>query len=141
MILFGGSTVAAARRAARLRCGFYPAIGEPAHARRYEEECRRVGFDAGFVSLPRGPGFVHVSEDPERDWARIAPHALYDAQTYAAWQTPDQLAGARRGTRRRSSGGAASTRVVTPGRGRRARAGGRAGPLPPLMGGLPPALG
>src|SRR5262249_11740495 len=28
--------------------------------------------------------------DPERDWARIAPHALYDAQTYAAWQPPGQ---------------------------------------------------
>jgi len=40
--------------------------------------------------MPNGPGFVHVSEDPERDWQRIAPHALYDAQTYASWQTPDQ---------------------------------------------------
>ena len=40
--------------------------------------------------MPNGPGFVHVSEDPERDWQRIGPHALYDAQTYAAWQTPDQ---------------------------------------------------
>ena len=33
---------------------------------------------------------MHVSEDPERDWQRIGPHALYDAATYAAWQTPDQ---------------------------------------------------
>ena len=40
--------------------------------------------------MPNGPGFVHVSKDPERDWQRVGPHALYDAQTYAAWQTPDQ---------------------------------------------------
>jgi alkanesulfonate monooxygenase SsuD/methylene tetrahydromethanopterin reductase-like flavin-dependent oxidoreductase (luciferase family) len=90
LIMIGGSTERAARRAARLRCGFSPAIGDPRLAAIYNDECTRVGFAGGFVSLPGGPGFVHVSEDPERDWARIAPHALYDAQTYAAWQTPGQ---------------------------------------------------
>ncbi|MFI5364285.1 MAG: LLM class flavin-dependent oxidoreductase [Candidatus Binatia bacterium] len=90
MVLVGGSTPIAARRAARLRAGFFPSIGDPKLAEIYNAECQRVGFTGGFVSLPNGPGFVHVSDDPERDWARIAPHALYDAQTYAAWQTPDQ---------------------------------------------------
>jgi hypothetical protein len=33
---------------------------------------------------------VHVTEDPERAWAQIGPHALFDAQTYAAWQTDGQ---------------------------------------------------
>jgi alkanesulfonate monooxygenase SsuD/methylene tetrahydromethanopterin reductase-like flavin-dependent oxidoreductase (luciferase family) len=90
MLLIGGSTEKAARRAARLRAGFFPAIGDQKLADLYTAECQRLGFDGGFVSLPGGPGFVHVSEDPERDWQRIGPHALYDAQTYAAWQTPDQ---------------------------------------------------
>jgi alkanesulfonate monooxygenase SsuD/methylene tetrahydromethanopterin reductase-like flavin-dependent oxidoreductase (luciferase family) len=90
MILVGGSTEIAARRAARLQTGFFPAIGDPRLAEVYEAECRRLGHAPGFVSLPGGPGFVHVSEDPERDWRRIGPHALYDAQTYASWQTPDQ---------------------------------------------------
>lgn len=90
MILVGGSTQAAARRAARLHAGFFPAIGDQRLADTYAAECARVGFTGGFVSLPGGPGFVHVSSDPERDWTRIGPHALYDAQTYAAWQTPDQ---------------------------------------------------
>jgi alkanesulfonate monooxygenase SsuD/methylene tetrahydromethanopterin reductase-like flavin-dependent oxidoreductase (luciferase family) len=90
MIMIGGSTEKAARRAARLHAGFFPAIGDPKLADIYNEECRNVGFTGGFVSLPGGPGFVHVSDDPERDWQRIAPHALYDAQTYASWQTPDQ---------------------------------------------------
>jgi hypothetical protein len=31
-----------------------------------------------------------VTEDPERDWQRIGPHALYDARTYHSWQTPGQ---------------------------------------------------
>jgi len=90
MILVGGSTPIAARRAARLRSGFFPAIGDPKLVEIYDAECKKVGFDAGFAMLPGGPGFVHVTEDPERDWKRIAPHALYDAQTYRAWQTPDQ---------------------------------------------------
>ena len=86
MVLLGGSTDAAARRAARLRAGFFPAVGDARLADLYRAECERLGFRGGFVSLPGGPGFVHVSEDPERDWARIAPHAVYDAQSYAAWQ-------------------------------------------------------
>jgi alkanesulfonate monooxygenase SsuD/methylene tetrahydromethanopterin reductase-like flavin-dependent oxidoreductase (luciferase family) len=90
MIFIGGSTEAAARRAARLRAGFFPAVGDPRLAEVYDAECKRVGFDGGFVSLPGGPGFVHVSEDPERDWARIGPHALYDAETYSSWQAPGQ---------------------------------------------------
>lgn len=89
-ILIGGSTRAAAKRAARLRAGFLPAIGDPELATAYDEECRRLGFDGGFVMMPGGPGFVHVSRNPDADWERIGPHALYDAQTYAAWQTPDQ---------------------------------------------------
>jgi len=89
-VLIGGSTTIAAKRAARLRAGFFPAIGDQRLADTYNAECARLGFRGGFVMLPGGPGFVHVSEDPDRDWARIAPHALYDAQSYAAWQTPDQ---------------------------------------------------
>jgi hypothetical protein len=40
--------------------------------------------------MPGGPGFVHVTRDPERDWPRIAPHALHDARSYHEWQTPGQ---------------------------------------------------
>ena len=90
MLLVGGSTEKAAKRAAKLRAGFFPAIGDQRLADLYTAECERLGFHGGFVSMPNGPGFVHVSEQPERDWQRVGPHALYDAQTYAAWQTPDQ---------------------------------------------------
>jgi alkanesulfonate monooxygenase SsuD/methylene tetrahydromethanopterin reductase-like flavin-dependent oxidoreductase (luciferase family) len=89
LLLIGGSTAAAARRAARLRAGFFPAVGDPKLQEIYEEECGKQGFQ-GFCMLPGGPGFVHVSDDPERDWQRIAPHALHEAQTYASWQTPGQ---------------------------------------------------
>src|SRR5262249_15062598 len=89
MILIGGLAGLRARRPGGPGRGVVSGVGDPQLAELYNAECQRLGF-SGFVMLPGGPGFVHVSEDPERDWARIAPHALYDAQTYAAWQTPDQ---------------------------------------------------
>ncbi len=89
-ILVGGSTEKAARRAARLRAGFFPAVGDPELAKQYEDACAEVGFDGGFVMLPGGPGYIHVSDDPDRDWQRVGPHALWDAQTYDSWQTSDQ---------------------------------------------------
>jgi alkanesulfonate monooxygenase SsuD/methylene tetrahydromethanopterin reductase-like flavin-dependent oxidoreductase (luciferase family) len=142
MILIGGSTEIAARRAARLRAGFFPAIGDPHLAEVYTAECARLGFDGGFVSLPGGPGFVHVSEDPERDWAEIGPHALYDAETYASWQTPDQRSQVHVEARTlqdlRRSG---VYRVVTPEECiDLARENGRV-LLHPLMGGMPVELG
>jgi alkanesulfonate monooxygenase SsuD/methylene tetrahydromethanopterin reductase-like flavin-dependent oxidoreductase (luciferase family) len=87
-ILVGGSTEVAARRAARLRLPFMPAIGDQSLADLYYAECRRQGYEGGWVMLPHGPGFVHVSEDPERAWSQILPHAQYDARTYASWQQP-----------------------------------------------------
>jgi alkanesulfonate monooxygenase SsuD/methylene tetrahydromethanopterin reductase-like flavin-dependent oxidoreductase (luciferase family) len=89
-VLIGGSTEAAARRAARLRLPFMPAIRDPALADIYRSACEEAGFDGGWVLMPAGPVFVHVSEDPDRDWERIAPFALYDTQTYHGWQTPGQ---------------------------------------------------
>jgi alkanesulfonate monooxygenase SsuD/methylene tetrahydromethanopterin reductase-like flavin-dependent oxidoreductase (luciferase family) len=142
MVLIGGSTAIAVKRAARLRAGFSPAIGDPALAAMYEAECKRVGFDGGFVVLPDGPGFVHVTDDPERDWARIAPHALYDAQSYASWQTPDQRSqvhtDATTADELKRSG---VYRVVTPDECvALAKEFGRV-ILHPLMGGMPPELG
>jgi alkanesulfonate monooxygenase SsuD/methylene tetrahydromethanopterin reductase-like flavin-dependent oxidoreductase (luciferase family) len=90
LVLVGGSTEIAARRAARLELPFMPAIGDPELQRLYEEECAAVGFTGGFTVLPIGPGFVHVAEDPEKAWDLIAPHAMHEAQTYASWQTPGQ---------------------------------------------------
>src|SRR5262249_48110377 len=67
-----------------------PAIADPKLSEAYDDEAKKVGFTGGFVSMPGGPGFVHVTEDPERAWETIGPHALYDAATYAAWQPAGQ---------------------------------------------------
>jgi alkanesulfonate monooxygenase SsuD/methylene tetrahydromethanopterin reductase-like flavin-dependent oxidoreductase (luciferase family) len=141
LILVGGSTAKAAKRAARLRCGFFPAIGDPELARVYQDACTATGF-TGFVVMPGGPGFVHVTRDPEGDWKRIGPHALHDARSYHDWQTPGQRSevhvdAVTEDDVRRSP----VYRVVTPeGCLEIARQHGRV-ILHPLMGGMDPELG
>jgi alkanesulfonate monooxygenase SsuD/methylene tetrahydromethanopterin reductase-like flavin-dependent oxidoreductase (luciferase family) len=142
MILIGGSTPIAARRAARLRGGFFPSIGDAALAEAYKAECARVGFDGGFVMLPSGPGFVHVSRDPERDWQRILPHALYDARTYSSWQTPEQRSQMHvHGDDAQALRQSGVYRVVTPDECVALVREHQRIVLHPLMGGLPPEMG
>lgn len=142
ILLVGGSTPIAARRAARLRCFFSAASDDPAIAEAYRQACDEVGYQ-GFVMLPpKAPGFIHVTRDPERDWARLAPYALHEAVSYDAWQRPGQSSvvhvhGARTVEDLRASGVYA---VVTPGEciDLARRFGSLT--LHPLMGGIPASL-
>ncbi len=85
-ISLGGASPAAARRAARMADDF-----EPLSPRLYElylAELERLGRPAPDPRPGRGeqgPMALFVSEDPDRDWARIAPHALHETNSYAAW--------------------------------------------------------
>jgi alkanesulfonate monooxygenase SsuD/methylene tetrahydromethanopterin reductase-like flavin-dependent oxidoreductase (luciferase family) len=89
-ILVGGGVEAAARRAARLRLPMMPMNEDARLGEWYADEAAKVGFDGGFVMTPSGPTFVHVSHDPERAWAEIEPYVMYEAQTYASFQTKGQ---------------------------------------------------
>ena len=85
-LFYGGGTVAAARRAARLGLHFQPQHGDPALQQAYEDECRAQGREAGYVMLaPPGPAYVFCAEDPDRFWAEHGRHLLADATAYAAW--------------------------------------------------------
>ena len=89
-VLIGGGVAAAARRAARLAEGLVPMI--PAAFEPYAQECERLGktpVNEGKI----GPAFLHISEDPDRDWALIAPHALYETNCYARWQAQTGVTG------------------------------------------------
>jgi alkanesulfonate monooxygenase SsuD/methylene tetrahydromethanopterin reductase-like flavin-dependent oxidoreductase (luciferase family) len=89
MVLVGGGVPAAARRAARLRLPMLPMNTDQVVRDAYADEGKKVGY-RGLVVETVGPTFVHVAEDPERAWAEIGPYVLYEAQTYASYQTPGQ---------------------------------------------------
>jgi alkanesulfonate monooxygenase SsuD/methylene tetrahydromethanopterin reductase-like flavin-dependent oxidoreductase (luciferase family) len=90
MALIGGGVPAAARRAARLRLPMLPMNTDPRVAEAYHDEAKKIGFDTGFVMVPDGPTFVHVTPDPDKAWAEIGEYLLYETSTYASFQTHGQ---------------------------------------------------
>ena len=48
----------------------------------------------GFTPNPMlsyGPTFMHVTHDPDGDWAHIAPHALHETNEYGKWANQAQV--------------------------------------------------
>ncbi|MDX6285817.1 MAG: hypothetical protein QOG53_1302 [Frankiales bacterium] len=86
-VFVGGESKIAARRAARFGLPFQPVAHLPELQAYYEEQCKEHGTNPVCIMPAPDYGQVHVSEDPERDWAEIGPCFLDEATTYAGWQT------------------------------------------------------
>lgn len=82
-LLLGGSSAAAAQRAARLGVGFLPAVAD--HFEHYRAAVISLGRPDPGPFPPLGPRFIHVADDPEAAWARIAAYCLHETNAYAAW--------------------------------------------------------
>lgn len=116
-LALGGMSGASARRAARLGVGYQPAM--PHLYAVYDDELRRLG-----AAVPDGdhrapasgglPAFLHVATDPDAAWARIAPHALHNANTFARWSSAEGAEGAALVTDPDVLRASGSYRVVTP---------------------------
>jgi alkanesulfonate monooxygenase SsuD/methylene tetrahydromethanopterin reductase-like flavin-dependent oxidoreductase (luciferase family) len=87
-LFMGGSSPAAARRAAR-EGGIFIA-GIPQLNEVYVAECARLGRTPHYQKdMPFS--FLFVSEDPDRDWTLLAPYCLYETNCYARWQSTTGL--------------------------------------------------
>jgi alkanesulfonate monooxygenase SsuD/methylene tetrahydromethanopterin reductase-like flavin-dependent oxidoreductase (luciferase family) len=87
----GGSSEAAARRAARLADGFMPS--EPHFWDFYRDECLKLGKPdpgAGYAGDTR---VVFLATDPDRAWGELGPHFLHETNAYGAWQAESGIAG------------------------------------------------
>ncbi len=84
-LFIGGSTEASARRAARFGDGYVPAGVDAGLFAIYEDECRRLGRVPGPPNPPRGPMFLFVTDDPERDAPIVAPHFIHTSNSNAEW--------------------------------------------------------
>ncbi len=91
MIMLGGTSEAAARRAARIADGFIPS--DPACWEFYRDECLALGQpDPGPGRAEQGGEVVMLAEDPERAWPEMGPYFLHETNVYAAWQAESGLA-------------------------------------------------
>ncbi|WP_434597107.1 LLM class flavin-dependent oxidoreductase [Streptomyces sp. A5-4] len=87
MLLVGGSSEAAARRAARLGLPLFPSAHLPELEAYYQ--ARRVEYGTeGFCMMPAAEtALLHIARDPDRTWAQYGEHFLHEARTYASWQS------------------------------------------------------
>ncbi|WP_055599688.1 LLM class flavin-dependent oxidoreductase [Streptomyces aureus] len=89
MLLVGGSSRAAARRAARLGLPFFPSAHLPELEAYYQERCAEYGAEGWTMMPAEVTPLLHLSEDPDRTWAEYGEHFLHEARTYASWQSKD----------------------------------------------------
>ena len=80
----GGFAPAAARRAARLGDGYIGTGDMVEQARLYKEEWQRLGR-SGPLRLAGGHFWLIVSREPDRTFAAVAPHLMYQIEVYNQW--------------------------------------------------------
>ena len=51
----------------------------------YWAECDKIGRARGVWKTPWHPVYVHVTDDPERDWALIGPHIVDETNMFQQW--------------------------------------------------------
>jgi len=83
-ITMGGSSKAAAERAARIADGYQPVTA--AIYEDYRQALEALGKPVPPRAANRGSYlYLHVTKDPEATWRQVAPHALHENNDYARW--------------------------------------------------------
>lgn len=89
MVMVGGSSPAAAKRAARFGLPLQLPAPNPEVEALYYAQCEEHGTQ-GFCIAPEQVAMVHVVEDPDRAWAELGKHFWLEASTYDSWQPEGQ---------------------------------------------------
>ena len=89
VLLLGGSSDAAARRAARLGLGYQPSTGASWPA--YRDACLAAGRDDPGPYLGGDRTVTILAEDPDAAWEELGPHLLHDATAYGSWAVQGQV--------------------------------------------------
>ncbi|MEW2083074.1 LLM class flavin-dependent oxidoreductase [Streptomyces sp. NPDC005283] len=136
LLLVGGSSQAAARRAARFGLPFFPSAHLPELEAYYHERRAEYGTE-GWTMMPAAKTqLLHIAQDPDRTWAEYGEHFLHEARMYASWQSKDIRSAVRsRATTVEELRREGVYRIVTPDE--CAETGGESLVLHPLCGGLP----
>jgi alkanesulfonate monooxygenase SsuD/methylene tetrahydromethanopterin reductase-like flavin-dependent oxidoreductase (luciferase family) len=144
MVMWGGGTLAAARRAGRNGLGFFGQTDDPAIGEAYAEAARASGHEPGMCLLPPKESVqtLFVADDLDQAWEELGPYLMHDVLAYAAWNEGKEKSASmsHATTAEELRAEAKSHQIVTV---EQAVAMVRAGaplPLHPLIGGLPPEL-
>jgi alkanesulfonate monooxygenase SsuD/methylene tetrahydromethanopterin reductase-like flavin-dependent oxidoreductase (luciferase family) len=89
-ITMGGSSSAAARRAARIGDGFIPSVPEVWEF--YREEVQRLGRPDPGPSIIGENRVVALARDADTGWEEMAPYFLHETNAYGEWQAQEQVA-------------------------------------------------
>ncbi|WP_405776731.1 LLM class flavin-dependent oxidoreductase [Streptomyces sp. NBC_00859] len=142
LLLVGGSSRAAARRAARLGLPLFPSAHLPELETYYHQQRAEFGTEGFCMMPPAETPLLHVAEDPDRVWAEYGDCFLHEARTYSSWQSADIRSAVRSGAETvdglRAEG---IYRVVTPDECVTLAEGVGSLVLHPLCGGIPVAEG
>jgi alkanesulfonate monooxygenase SsuD/methylene tetrahydromethanopterin reductase-like flavin-dependent oxidoreductase (luciferase family) len=92
-LMWGGASLAAARRAGRNGLGLLANGTVPGMREAYEEACREHGHTAGPVLLPEPdtPTVIFVADDVDAAWDELGKYLLHDARGYAKWNPDNDL--------------------------------------------------
>lgn len=141
-IVLGGSSKAAARRAARIGDGFIPVDGTSWDA--YRDELVRLGKpDPGPHGTP-GMSVTYLAEDPDAAWPELLPYFAHENNAYGAWLDEAGLSGPYKPMPDDDLRRSGRYRILTPEQyaAELSRMGEFAFAfLNPMVGGIPPALG
>lgn len=144
MMMWGGASLAAARRAGRNGLGLLANGVVPGMKEAYEQACRENGFEPGFMLLPERDTATNcfVAEDVDAAWDEIGKYLLHDAVAYSEWN-PDNTVSANITSAKTVDElrHTSSTHVILSIDEARARlAAGEMFNLSPLCGGIPPDI-
>jgi alkanesulfonate monooxygenase SsuD/methylene tetrahydromethanopterin reductase-like flavin-dependent oxidoreductase (luciferase family) len=148
VLMYGGGSEAAARRAGRLGLFFLSEADRPDLGAVYEAAARATGREPVGCMFPSAAdaNTTFVADDPDRAWAEVGPYLLRDARPYQAWNASRAASGAgpvslsRATTIDELRAERGAYRIVTPGEATAVVRSGRMLQLQPLCGGLPPDL-
>jgi alkanesulfonate monooxygenase SsuD/methylene tetrahydromethanopterin reductase-like flavin-dependent oxidoreductase (luciferase family) len=91
-LMWGGGTLAAARRAGRYGLGMLANANIDGLRDAYEAACRQHGHQPGPTFFPdrNTHSVCFVADDVDRAWAEIGQYLLHDVRAYAAWNPGDE---------------------------------------------------
>lgn len=144
MMMWGGASLSAARRAGRNGLGLLANGAVPGMQEAYEQACRNNGYEPGFVLIPERETVTNcfVAEDVDAAWDEIGQYLLHDALAYSEWN-PDNTVSANITTATTVDELRASSRthvILSVEEAAKRVATGEVVNLSPLCGGMPPEL-